>query len=117
MSATNLLFAAAAVAASVATFATHGGPVVDTAEAAELMRCGTLAVQGFAEKRGFAGTEKKVRVAAMGNWETRARSRLGIGYDSWSLSEGQEISCKRSFLTVRCVAVATPCTMVKVKRT
>lgn len=116
MSTTNLLFAAAAIAAGVATLASHGRAVVDTAEAAEVMRCGKAVVQGYAEKRGLAGTEKKVRVAALANWETQTRSRLGTGYDSWSLSAGQEISCKRSILTVRCTAVSTPCAVVKVNK-
>ncbi len=106
----KMMLAAVAIAAGSMMVLGTSAP----AEAATVRACAKITVQGFAEKKGLAGTEKKVRVAAIASWETQARANLGLGYDSWALSSGQSLSCKRSVITVRCLAISTPCTVLKV---
>jgi hypothetical protein len=70
--------------------------------------CTGVTITGGGILKGLAGTEAKARVLAVNDWQRQANAKFGAGFN-WGASNGQQVTCKRSILTVRCLAISTPC--------
>jgi hypothetical protein len=70
--------------------------------------CTNVTLTGGGMKKGLAGTESKASAAAVADWERQARARFGNTF-LWATAAGKQVSCKRDVITVRCLAIAVPC--------